>query len=400
MGTKEKKTVIRKIELFYSASVKAACPSGWRLSPEGAECVKVVAPPTHQLNEGGPTVVCGNSGLRPYEYIYKNTSRFIHDMLPLDTAKFFWVKLSSKSKEVMSWFTKYEPYSRKWKDFYKDNSSDICAQVNILLPETLKNEKCSSRAGAICSKPSIQCSSDVQRSDKPGLSVHVERASCQPGWMLLQGQRCFKVHHKEIGWHGARQHCRQSGGDLLNLRSSENYMLEFLGEHLKTRYQYWVKKYEHDMTVKELSIFIVDGTVYWASNSKQVNKARLGFICEKEASTSASDKCPPGMYSYLGVCLEVPEQGAKNTSWSEARAYCQLNGGDLVRIANRDLRKKFFIYGKAARNGAVTQLKLLCNTSTRSEICLAVRVNELELQFSPLKALIFQQDIFINFLMS
>ncbi|GFR71004.1 hypothetical protein ElyMa_002085800 [Elysia marginata] len=51
------------------------------------------------------------------------------------------------------------------------------------------------------------------------------------------------------------------------------------------------------------------------------------------------------MFSYFDLCLEAQTKESERRSWADARAYCQLNGGDLVKLSDNDRRKKFYIYG-------------------------------------------------------
>ena len=51
------------------------------------------------------------------------------------------------------------------------------------------------------------------------------------------------------------------------------------------------------------------------------------------------------MIVYQDICLDLEITTPK--TWTGAREDCRRNGGDLVKIASTDERKKYFIEGKA-----------------------------------------------------
>ncbi|KAK3767675.1 hypothetical protein RRG08_022709 [Elysia crispata] len=207
-----------------SCMVEAACPTGFKLSPDKQHCVRAIDAPKMQ---NSIETVCEHAELYLYEYVYRHSSGFIRDILPLDPTLFFWVSFSHNGAKTR--FTKYEPYQRNIEDLDKTTDSDLCAQVNILLAETVKNEHCSSIAGGICAMPSIRCgvSQVDQRLEKivspqpetrnlVGRKVQVKRASCPVGWMKADGPDYFTLYHDKIIWSAARHQCRLVDGDLLD----------------------------------------------------------------------------------------------------------------------------------------------------------------------------------------
>ncbi|GFR98176.1 macrophage mannose receptor 1-like [Elysia marginata] len=387
----------------FNCGVQAACPVSWHLSPDKKDCVsamKLVGGLAHNV-----TVACDQYGTRLYQFSGPMSveRKFVYGLLDADPNMFYWVQTyaNEETRQGMDSFTKYQLYEKYWinmQALYYNNTTrkafGRCGQVTVRLPGSIISTRCSKKAGGICARDSIRCPSATLLPAEEPTKVRVRRASCPAGWIPTEGSVCYKIVPLRLVWPYARRECRRLGGVLMNYKASRHrivsnvasrnndrtYTWKSLDKRLDKSKRYWVGPTADDGNTNDSfsntgEIFkdpdlistattkapeVESGTeclsIQWAAPygeswipvqyvDSECLQEMDGFICERPASKEAPGKCPKGMYSYKDFCFMMMRKKKEMRSWADARAYCQLNAGDLARYDKNYPKKEHFIFG-------------------------------------------------------
>ncbi|GFR95700.1 macrophage mannose receptor 1-like [Elysia marginata] len=204
-------------------------------------------------------------------------------------------------------------------------------------------------------------------------------APCLPGWIESKASgTCIKLFADQKSWENARAVCQANGGDLVKIldddmndfiwdqvsadlghaywmglhdRQSEGIFV-WLDEPAKAQYTNWDSDQPNNLD----SLHHIDGQDCAEIGNdlvaeKKWNDRDCGiptkFICEKAkvGSSPQAAACPKGWIksAHSGTCIKLYN---KRKSWTDARAFCQTSGGDLVKIVDQSMNQ--FIWGQVS----------------------------------------------------
>ncbi|KAK3763272.1 hypothetical protein RRG08_015123, partial [Elysia crispata] len=320
--------------------VQAACPSNLKLSPDSKDCVQI------NSVKDSKEAVCNKIGMRLVTFKPNDFGfiRFLRNLIQ-SSALSFWIKPNMTHEDRKKWFTRDVFFKRYGVHFIRDSSSEICAVIAHTLPMIFRNLPCETRAGGICARDPIKCPGDTEFHGQSESSIlRLEKAACPSGWVITDNSVCIRIYPLYMTWSEARDRCIRAGADLLDFPSKDTYSWESFGERLDGTEEYWVGLQRNS---KESCRYITfEDKDYWkvkAINSPEkceAEKLVRDFICAMEASNWAKDSCPEGMFLFDDLCVEIIRD---KQPWADARASCQQNGGDLLKVYDNDKRKTRFI---------------------------------------------------------
>ncbi|KAK3733656.1 hypothetical protein RRG08_003989 [Elysia crispata] len=320
--------------------VQAACPSNLKLSPDSKDCVKI------NYEKNFRTFVCRHIGMRLLTFKPNDLGffRFLRN-LTQSAETFLWIKINMTQDDAKRWFTRDLLYRRKWEDFYRDSSHEMCAVISYAQPMILESYNCSLKEAAVCARDPIECPGGYHGPIEPSL-LRLEKVACPSGWLISDNTVCIRIYPYDATYSRAAASCIQDGGELLEFPSKDTYSWESFGERLDESKQYWVGLQGND---KESYRYIsFQDKDYWkvkvvsSSELYEAEESKRNYICGKKASNWARDSCPEGMFAIDDLCVEL---NLVETTWSGARKSCQLNGGDLMKISANNTKKRRLLYG-------------------------------------------------------
>ncbi|RUS91679.1 hypothetical protein EGW08_000505, partial [Elysia chlorotica] len=222
------------------------------------------------------------------------------------------------------------------------------------------------------------CSDTAKYICEKSLGGSSAQATCPNGWIESPGSgTCIKLSDDKKSWADARAACQADGGDLVKIL--DDSMNQFIwGQVSSDRNQpYWIGLHDR---IGEDDFQWLDDTAkvtYFNWGQGQPNNIRrvdsldgqdcveIGssfapagqwndnactdtakYICEKSlGGSSAQATCPNGWIESpgSGTCIKLSDD---KKSWADARAACQADGGDLVKILDDSMNQ--FIWGQVS----------------------------------------------------
>ncbi|XP_051555702.1 macrophage mannose receptor 1b [Myxocyprinus asiaticus] len=241
----------------------------------------------------------------------------------------------------------------KWQSGFPITQPDCsCGALRNVYGSEWTNTLCSEMLGYIC-----------QRGHSvPTVPPVVHTGFCPSPWIPYSGH-CYLLHRSKLTWLEARNACRQEGGDLLSIQSTEeqSFVITQLG-YLKTD-ELWIGF--NDLKIQMLFEWSDQSSVPFASWelwepshnavhaedcvlmrgeegkwADEICQHKNGFICKKKANSKASNNdtdvtspgCKSGWSRYGYYCYMA---GSETKTFEEAKQMCEKAGSQLVDIASR-----------------------------------------------------------------
>nr|XP_006815866.1 PREDICTED: macrophage mannose receptor 1-like [Saccoglossus kowalevskii] len=201
--------------------------------------------------------------------------------------------------------------------------------------------------------------------------------TCYDNW-IEYGDYCFKaysrVYEEKLNWYGARSFCRGMGADLASFHSQaeEQQVIQQTNKYYETywyglndidqegtyqwsdgstvTYTNWVygsPPYDYDGTSDCVSYYWQTYNSYYNGwDTQNCDLAKNSWVCKVAKGVELTTPTPPpppnychedntgtDWLEYNGMCYYYSDlSGTDESSWTEAREFCNSQGGELASI--------------------------------------------------------------------
>uniref|UniRef100_A0A3Q0R9F3 Mannose receptor, C type 1b n=1 Tax=Amphilophus citrinellus TaxID=61819 RepID=A0A3Q0R9F3_AMPCI len=168
------------------------------------------------------------------------------------------------------------------------------------------------------------------------------KGGCKHPWKKFNS-KCYSIfNNQNLTWHGAREKCKQMGGNLASISSrhaegSQTVNKKVLYQPLSTLYLF-ISSFSVDQTPQfpQKDCFVINtepvlGIGKWIQ--KSCNDSH-GFVCHRKVGELISTPEPTTSTNYIKILSDsikvVPEQ----MNWDKAKKYCESDGANLASLRN------------------------------------------------------------------